>query len=153
MLLAQYFLDEIGRAESVEKRFTERALGQLQGYAWPGNIRELRNVVHSAFILAGASIDAEHLPLEVQAGVQPPVREANLANRDAVRELVGRPLAEIERRLITATLAACEGNKGKAAGLLGISLKTLYNRLHAYQGDAPAEPASALAGPPPRGEA
>ena len=149
-LLAQHFLEELGKAEGAEKRFTDAALTRLAAYPWPGNIRELRNVVHSAFILAGNAIDTDSLPPEVQSGVTPSARAetATASDRDVLKDLVGQPLAEVERRLITATLAHCEGNKGKAAGLLGISLKTLYNRLHAYQqdGSSGSAPAGASQG-------
>jgi DNA-binding NtrC family response regulator len=143
-LLAQYFLDELGRVEGVRKRFTDAVLRQLVGYTWPGNVRELRNVVHSAFILAAERIDVDSLPVEVQTGAVP--HRQRQGDRDVMQELVGTPLAEIERRLITATLAHCEGNKARTAELLGISLKTLYNRLNTYQlpgaaGDGPAKAA------------
>jgi DNA-binding NtrC family response regulator len=144
-LLAQHFLEELARAEGSEKRFADPALARLAGYSWPGNIRELRNVVHSAYILAGSIIDTDSLPAEVQSGVARAPKEPTPADRDVLKELVGQPLAEVERRLITATLAHCDGNKGKAAGLLGISLKTLYNRLHAYQEESGADSASAAA--------
>jgi DNA-binding NtrC family response regulator len=143
-LLAQHFLEELARTEGTDKRFTDAAVGRLTAYAWPGNIRELRNVVHSAYILAGGVIDTDSLPSEVQSGVARTTKEqAPPSDRDVLKELVGQPLAEVERRLITATLAHCEGNKGKAAGLLGISLKTLYNRLHAYQQESAGESAPA----------
>ena len=92
-------------------------------------------------------IDTDSLPGEVQSGVTRAPKEQTPAERDVLKDLVGQPLAEVERRLITATLAHCEGNKGKAAGLLGISLKTLYNRLHAYQQENATESAPATAAP------
>ena len=60
---------------------------------------------------------------------------------------IGTPLAEVERRLITATLRHCDGNKSKAAELLGVSLKTLYNRLGAYRTDEAAEASTKTAKP------
>jgi DNA-binding NtrC family response regulator len=130
-LLAQHFLDDLARVEGTRKRFADPTLQHLSAYGWPGNVRELRNVVHSAYILAAATIEVDCLPAEVQAGT---VRRApRQGDRDVMQDLVGTSLAEVERQLITATLAHCEGNKAKTAELLGISLKTLYNRLNTYQ--------------------
>jgi two-component system, NtrC family, response regulator HydG len=128
--LARYFLQEIEKSEGVRKDFTDGALRVLSQYAWPGNVRELRNVVQSACILAGLSIDVDSLPDEVSRGGTADPRPTDEGT--VLRVIVGTPLADVERRLITATLAQCEGNKTKAAEVLGISLKTLYNRLHAY---------------------
>ena len=131
-LLAQHFLDNLGRLEGARKRLADTTLERLVAYSWPGNVRELRNVVHSAYILADMCIEVDDLPGEVRAGV-PSNRSRQGADRDPMRELVGIPIAEVERRLITATLSHCAGNKVKAAELLGISVKTLYNRLNSYQ--------------------
>jgi DNA-binding NtrC family response regulator len=149
VLLAQHFLENLGRLEGTRKQIGEPTLERLVGYSWPGNVRELRNVIHSAYILAGKSIETEDLPTEVRAG-KPAGRSKRGYERDPLQELVGIPISEVERRLITATLIHCEGNKAKAAELLGISVKTLYNRLNSYQlegkaGSAPG-PAQADAG-------
>jgi DNA-binding NtrC family response regulator len=145
--LVQHFLDELERVEGVRKVFAEPALARMAAHPWPGNVRELRNVVHSAFILGGSSIDLDCLPVELQLGLVGKPRETRgEGDTDVVEALVGTALADVERRLITATLARCEGNKGKAAELLGISLKTLYNRLNTYQlsPQPPAGPAKGL---------
>ena len=128
--LASHFLDQLHKVEGRRKKFTLPALERLQRYAWPGNVRELRNVVHSAFILGSDEIDVNALPADVVDG-----REAPLSS-DAgqVQIPVGMPLKEVERRVILATLQHFEGNKVRAAEQLGISLKTLYNRLNSYQG-------------------
>ena len=89
-------------------------------------MRELKNYVQRAFILADDVIDANLAP-------------AGVASRDSAPLLsvrVGTTLEEVSRRLIEATLAEC-GSKRKAAHTLGISLKTLYNRLAAYKGEGP----------------
>jgi DNA-binding NtrC family response regulator len=133
-LLTQDFLDELERVEGLKKQFTRAALDRIIGHLWPGNVRELRNVVHSAFILGGGAIDEDCLPTELQDRTEDsPARGPVDGHSDAVEALVGIPLAELERRLILATLTRYEGNKAKTAELLGISLKTLYNRLNAYQ--------------------
>ena len=129
VLLAEYFLAEQNRADGTSKRFTRDALAQLRRHAWPGNVRELRNAVHRATILADEDIEPAHLPL--------PHAAAPECGPDAtMRVAIGTTVAEAERRLILATLAECGGNKERAARTLGISLKTLYNKLKRYQGAA-----------------
>jgi DNA-binding NtrC family response regulator len=129
-LLAQWFLEEFMKVEGTRKRFSDAALQLLKGYPWPGNVRELRNVVHSAYILSGTVIDADNLPNEIQSPGEP-LQPTDRADLLTVK--LGTPIAEVERRLIMATLRYCDGNKAKAAELLGVSLKTLYNRLGAYR--------------------
>ena len=129
-LLARWFLDEFVRTEGGVKRFSEAAIDTLTAYSWPGNVRELRNVIHSAHILSGPIIDVDSLPAEIHAADAPlPQSE----NAETVSVRVGTPIAEVEQHLIMATLRHCDGNKAKAAELLGVSLKTLYNRLGNYR--------------------
>jgi DNA-binding NtrC family response regulator len=123
--LAEHFLQELNRQEGSQKRLTPEALAALRGYNWPGNVRELRNVLHRAFIVAEETIDREALPSEV-SGIGAP------AKKQSLHVAPGTPLAEIERRLILASLEHYGGDKKKTAGALGISLKTLYNRLNEY---------------------
>jgi DNA-binding NtrC family response regulator len=130
-LLAQWFLDEFTRVEGIRKGFSDAALQTLREYRWPGNVRELRNVVQSAHILAGRVIDVDSLPVEMRTPNGHSPREGNVMT---VR--VGTPIADVERNLIMATLRQCDGNKARAAELLGVSLKTLYNRLGAYRAGA-----------------
>ena len=127
-LLAQHFLDQVNARDGSAKRFGVGALACLQGCAWPGNVRELRNVVERAAILADEVIDSGDLPTlkRTDAIVE--------GDESVVRVKVGTRLAEVERRLILATLEALGGNKAKTAERLGVSLKTLYNRLNMYQG-------------------
>jgi DNA-binding NtrC family response regulator len=139
-LLAESFLGTLGEAEGREKRFSEAALEALHAYSWPGNVRELRNVVHFAYVLAGDLIDVDSLPREVTREDQPGARTAPEATGSdtAFTVAVGSTIADVERRLIMATLRECN-NKPRAADILGISLKTLYNRLNQYQAvDTPA---------------
>jgi DNA-binding NtrC family response regulator len=138
-LLAQHFLDEIGRAENEPKRFAPQALEQLRRYDWPGNVRELRNAVQRAYIMAeGATIDAECLPLDPRA--------ARRERGPFITVRVGTSIAEAERRLIFATLEHCGGHREKTAEILGVSMKTLYNRLREYGGDEGAQPRGAEVG-------
>ena len=124
-LLAVQFLEELNQAEGTRKHFTRACLDRLQRHSWPGNVRELQNVVRRAFILAQADVGIDSLPLEVA--------EERSAENLVVR--VGTPVAEAERRLILATLEHCDGDKKKAAQLLKVSLKTLYNRVNEYKTD------------------
>jgi DNA-binding NtrC family response regulator len=125
-LLAEHFLAELNRQAmpARPKRVTEAAIQRLREHAWPGNIRELKNVLERAFILAGDAITVRDIPLE--NGIQPRGGEELALG-------VGTSLAEAERRLILATLEQVGGNKKRAAEVLGISLKTLYTRLRAYK--------------------
>ncbi len=126
-LLADHFLEELNRAEGSTKRFAPGAHARLQMYAWPGNVRELGNVVQRAFILAEEELDP-HLPAGSPAA-RPGQTEAPVPP--------GVPLAEIERQAILATLQLNGGDKRKTAAVLGIALKTLYNRLKRYRLEAP----------------
>jgi two-component system, NtrC family, response regulator HydG len=124
-LLAEHFLEEFNRVEGTTKRFGPGAVARLLGYSWPGNVRELKNVIHRAYILA----EDELLPeLPADRPAMPP-RET----RPAVPR--GTTLAEIERRVILNTLQQNGGDKQKTAQVLGISRKTLYNRLRVYSRD------------------
>ncbi len=111
---------------------------QFRRYSWPGNVRELRNVLERAVILAGeGTITPQHLPHDF--GVPP---ELALRSRwlepDAVRLPVGTTVGEAEKALIQLTLQHTRNNKTRAAEILGISLKTLFNKLKEY-GAAEAE--------------
>ncbi|MFN8627919.1 MAG: sigma-54 dependent transcriptional regulator [Candidatus Binatia bacterium] len=124
-LLAQHFLAQLNKTEGTAKTLSRAALQRLRTHAWPGNVRELKNLVHHAFILADEEIGADCLPAEI--GSPEPTSGASLHLK------VGMSLAEADRRLILATLRDCQDDKRKAAVALGISLKTLYNRLKAYR--------------------
>ena len=87
------------------------------------DLRELRNVIERAFILAEDDVGVDSLPL----GVTQELAASSLVMR------VGTPIAEMQRRLILATLEHCDGDKKKTADILEISLKTLYNRLNEYK--------------------
>jgi len=129
-LLAEHFLAEICKEEGKEKKFTKGAYERMNEYDWPGNVRELRNVVQRAFVMAsGATINDEWL--ELQVGRSAPAEKGVVLS---VR--IGTTLSEVERSLILATLEHFEGHKERTAAALGVSLKTLYNRLKEYGADA-----------------
>jgi len=126
-LLADHFLAALNQEEGTSKGFSRAARQRLRTYAWPGNVRELKNVVHRAFILADEEVGPESLPAEL-GGVVP-----GEVGGPSMQIKVGTSIAEADRRLILATLDQHGWDKRKAAAILGISLKTLYNRLSAYK--------------------
>jgi len=122
-LLAQRFLDDFNKSEGTNKRFSRAALARLAQHTWPGNVRELKVYVHRAYLHAGDVIDGGDSVRTVAADDD---------IDDLITLRIGMSLDEIERRVTMATLARCNGVKKHAAAILGISLKTLYNRLAAY---------------------
>jgi len=129
-VLVQHFIDRFSRdAGKKLQGVSPQAMKLLTDYAWPGNIRELRNTLERAVILCGAgAIDPEHLPSELAAG----------GGESAYLKLpYGLPLREIEKEYILATLSRLQNNKARTAQALGISEKTLYNKLYRYSGRAP----------------
>jgi DNA-binding NtrC family response regulator len=126
--IAQHAVALLNKEAGQEKRLSSSARERVAVFAWPGNVRELKNAMHRAYILAADEIRAEHLPAELAASVAEAPRPGNGL---AVR--VGNSIADAERQLILATLEQFGGDKKKAADVLGISLKTLYNRLSVYR--------------------
>lgn len=138
-LLAEHFLQGVCQKEQQTKRFTPGALSKLAAYRWPGNVRELRNVVQRAFVMAtGDIITDEWLPSDApgNAGGAPPLAPAAVpAAAKSITIPLGTSMAEAERQLILATLAHYGNHKERTAAVLGVSLKTLYNRLKEYAND------------------
>jgi DNA-binding NtrC family response regulator len=132
LLLAQRFLEEFAAREGKPVRgLSDEARGLVLRHTWPGNVRELRNAMERAVIVAGGeSIVPMDLPRTVRGGATggPPV------------VVPGMTVDEVERQLILATLDRTNGNKTRAARMLGVSLKTLHNKLRRYrqQGLLPA---------------
>jgi DNA-binding NtrC family response regulator len=124
-LLAEHFLRELNRESDTHKRWSRAALDRIRTNAWTGNVRELHNAVRRAYILGGDEIGPETIPC---SDAPPPERSGG----PALEVKVGTSIAKMEERLILATLDLTEGDKKKAAEILGISLKTLYNRLNVY---------------------
>ncbi|MFM1991167.1 MAG: hypothetical protein RJA99_4124 [Pseudomonadota bacterium] len=148
-LLAPQFLKRISEAEGTPRTFAPAAIERLTQYHWPGNVRELRNVVQRASIMSdGAVIAQVQLPDEgMAAPAARPAVFAEPATADGapvLRVRVGASIAEVEKQLILATLEHCGGVKERTADVLGISLKTLYNRLREY-GSGTTEASSAPA--------
>jgi len=134
-LLAQHFLERLNKEEGTSKVFAPATIAGLYAHSWPGNVRELKNYVQRAYIMADKVIDVELAPEAV----------AEPAHTQILTVRIGSTLEEVNRRLIEATLADCGNVKRKAAEILGISLKTLYNRLAVYNGPKGAADADANA--------
>jgi two-component system, NtrC family, response regulator AtoC len=132
--LAQFFLDELNRIEGTNKTFSRDALVRLYQHNWPGNVRELKNFVQRAYIMADEVIEADSAITESAPRTD---------DGTTITIRVGTPLEEVERRVTMATLAYCGHVKRKAAEILGVSLKTLYNRLEVYGGREAAADAGA----------
>ncbi|NKI92533.1 sigma-54 dependent transcriptional regulator [Rhizobacter sp. SG703] len=130
-LLAEHFAETISAQEGEARRFSAAALRKLTQYSWPGNVRELRNVVQRSYVMAdGATITDEWLPVDAEPARAPAVRD-----EDHLCIPLGTSLAEAERQLILETVRHFKHHKERAAAVLGVSLKTLYNRLKEYGGD------------------
>jgi DNA-binding NtrC family response regulator len=128
-LLAEYFLQEICKREGEHKRFAPATLEKLSRHRWPGNVRDLRNVVQRLYLMTdGHAIGDEWLDFEGS-------RKGGLADNATITVRIGTPLADVEREVILATLRRFDNHKERTAAALGVSLKTLYNRLKDYAKD------------------
>jgi len=129
VLLAEHFLDELNARNDTVKKFAGSALHTLRDYHWPGNVRELKNAIERAFIMCPQELELQ--PMNIHS---PSTDRAARADGDGgIQVPIGSSLAQAERWLIEATLAHWAGNKNRAARTLGCSLKTLYNKLAAYE--------------------
>ncbi len=124
--LAEHFLQVLNKGEDTDKSFSAEAMERLRAHNWPGNVRELKNVVHRAFIMADDVIGPEEIPLGAMT-------QEGTPSGPVIHVAVGSSIADAEKALIMATLEQYDGNKKETADVLGISLKTLYNRLNAYK--------------------
>ncbi len=127
-LLIQAFITEFNaRNGKAVAAVSQEAMRALEAHQWPGNIRELRNVIERATILAeGQFIEPKHLPADL-------ARKADETAPPALSIAPGTTVEEAERRLIELTLEHTGDNKTRAAEILGISLKTLHNKLNRFK--------------------
>ncbi|HKR90357.1 MAG TPA: sigma-54 dependent transcriptional regulator [Phenylobacterium sp.] len=138
--LAEHFVRKYAAANGVPERpLSAEARRRLVAHRWPGNVRELENAMHRAVLLAsGAEIEEGAIRLpdgQPLAAADPHVRTvqaAQFAAETAARGFVGQTVAEMEQQLILDTLEHCLGNRTHAANILGISIRTLRNKLKEY---------------------
>jgi two-component system response regulator FlrC len=134
--LAEHFIDKYSKANGIPvRKLTEEALAKLEAYNWSGNVRELENTMHRSVLLAsGNDIGPDAIYLsgaaqEIPAESQSPKPQAQPAQGNP---LVGRSVESVEQELIIDTLSYCLGNRTHAANILGISIRTLRNKLKTY---------------------
>ncbi len=134
--LAKYFIEKYSTANGVPARqLSEAAIRKMQSYHWPGNVRELENTMHRAVLLERSEvIDSESVLLsamaeQAAAKPAPTLQEQGTASPSS---MVGRTVDSVEQELILDTLSHCLGNRTHAANILGISIRTLRNKLKTY---------------------
>jgi DNA-binding NtrC family response regulator len=153
--LAGHFAKKYAEANGMQARpLSADARRQLTVARWPGNVRELENTLHRAVLLSSGpeiGVDAIRTPdgarLDERRGPDAIAAQAAIAAEAVTRGLVGRTVADVERDLILDTLGHTLGNRTHAANILGISIRTLRNKLNQY-----ADEGHAIT-PPPQGEA
>ena len=115
---------------------SEETQTKLLGYSWPGNVRELENAFHRAILLStGDVIGPEAILLSDSPLAPGSAAAANTATGSDAQNMVGKTVSEVERELIINTLGHCLGNRTHAANILGISIRTLRNKLKQYNQD------------------
>jgi two-component system response regulator AtoC len=127
-LLVEHFVAAFNREHGTAKVLEPRALELLVGHHWPGNVRELRNCLQRAFLIAGERISDADLQAALEFSL-----ETTRSDHGHLHLPSGTSIREAERQLIMVTLEQCQGNKRLAADSLGVSLKTLYNKLKGYE--------------------
>ena len=140
LAMAEFFVKKYAAANGVaEKPLGQEARRRLAGHRWPGNVRELENAIHRAVLLSvGPEIDEHAIRLpdgQPLASVDAHARTAQSAASAAevaTRSFVGQTVSEVEQTLIIETLEHCFGNRTHAANILGISIRTLRNKLKEY---------------------
>jgi DNA-binding NtrC family response regulator len=129
VVLARQFLRELNEQYGTHKQFALGTEEKLCSHHWPGNVRELKNCIQRAYIMSDNNI--------VKIDTLAPLGQIERSNSRQVMEFeIGTPLEEVEQQLIIATLDRYRGNKRRAAKALGVSLKTIYNRLNEYASDS-----------------
>ena len=143
--LSEHFIQKYTQMNGVALRFlSEGARALLRQHGWRGNIRELENTMHRAVLLASGdeiSADVMHLSGVGSAQASPSNTQKNTQTEGFEKAFIGRSISDVERDLILGTLGHCLGNRTQAAHLLGISIRTLRNKLRLYMDED--EPTSA----------
>jgi DNA-binding NtrC family response regulator len=153
--LAAHFAKKYAKANGIAERpLSDEVKKALAAARWPGNVRELENAMHRAVLLAtGPEIGPEALRTPDGASLDSLALSQNLAAQAAAtaealsRSFIGRTVADVERELILQTLDHCLGNRTHASNILGISIRTLRNKLNQYSDEGHRIP------PPPGAEA
>ena len=135
--LAGYFVEKYSALNQIlNLKLTADAKRLLLSSQWKGNVRELENVIHRAVLLAsGSEIGTEEILIDQVSTLKAPMDQASRAVQTAesiTRNLVGKTVSEVEQHLILDTLDHCLGNRTHAAKILGISIRTLRNKLNEY---------------------
>jgi DNA-binding NtrC family response regulator len=134
LVLAEFFVSELNLRNATRKRLSDELKARFLRHRWPGNVRELRNAVERAYILCDGELNLGEQEMPTLRGN---AEGEGTVHGNEIRMPIGATLDEIERTFILATLKHFEGDKRRAADVLGCSLKTLYNKLHAYQRERP----------------
>ncbi len=154
--LAQFFADKYAEQNGISRRKIAAATEhKLKGYSWRGNIRELENTMHRAILVSledEIEPDAVHLqdglgsyaPAAMTPAEKPQASagESSVQNPGGVESLIGRRISDVERDMILNTLDHCLGNRTHAANILGISIRTLRNKLNQYRDEGMEVPAA-----------
>lgn len=132
LLLAEYFIEKYSALNNVEVRpLSQPAKLALENFNWPGNVRELENTMHRSVLMAvGKEITEEVI---FPQGIIQSKQQQNQSSNSAPGSLIGQTVAEVEKKLIMDTLDYCLGNRTHAANILGISIRTLRNKLNVYK--------------------
>ncbi|MCV6548504.1 MAG: sigma-54 dependent transcriptional regulator [Cohaesibacter sp.] len=144
-ILANHFADKYAQANGLpQRKLSAECARHLHANQWAGNVRELENTIHRAVLLAtGTEIGAEALRMPdgsrmdqtIIGMASGPAAQAVMAAEGVTRSMVGRTVAEVEQDLILDTLDHCLGNRTHAANILGISIRTLRNKLRQYSAE------------------
>jgi two-component system response regulator HydG len=135
-LLIEHFIRQFARRHHKQiKSVAPAARLKLMAYNWPGNVRELRNVIESMVVVDfDGVLDVDDLPLEFPGASSGSTNTGDNGQQAAggISSLIGKPLEEIEKLLITETLKFTGGNREQAAQMLGIGERTLYRKIKEY---------------------
>jgi len=140
--LADHFIEKYSKANGIQvRKLTDAALAKLTGYAWPGNVRELENAMHRTILLAsGPAIEPDAISLQGSTDTPTTPQLATNNPQPMGKQMVGRTVDSVEQELILDTLNHCLGNRTHAANILGISIRTLRNKLKQYGEQGAAVP-------------
>ncbi len=131
--LADNFVKKYSEANDVEvKPLSTKSRKKLRSHSWPGNVRELENTIHRAVLLASGPMIGDEAIILGKASTVPGELAKGGPGAADTSELVGKTVSEVERNLIIDTLQHCLGNRTHAATILGISIRTLRNKLRQY---------------------